>query len=55
MVPDTRKGKKKGSMRPVSVGKEEYRSKGVAVNSVIDGLGLDMQDCLEDKMGIRNK
>ena len=41
--------------RKVSCGTENYRSKGVAVNCVIGGLGVDMQDCLEKRMGIRNK
>jgi|10_taG_2_1085330.scaffolds.fasta_scaffold09013_3 hypothetical protein len=55
MIPDERRGREKGSMRPVSVGEEAYRSKGVGVNSVVGGLGLDMQNCLESKMSVRNK
>ena len=55
MVPDTRKGAEEGATRRVKVGKEEYRSKGVGLNSVLGGLGVDMQDCLRDEMGIRNK
>ena len=55
MVPDTRKGAKEGDMRPVSVGEQTYRSKGVGVNSVMGGLGIDMQDCLGKKMQKRNK
>ena len=37
-------------MRKVSVGEETYRSKGVSVNSVVGGLGADMQDCIREKM-----
>jgi hypothetical protein len=55
MVPDTRRGKPKGAMRRISVGDQTYRSKGVGVNSVMGGLGLDMQDCLGKKMKKRNK
>ena len=55
MVPDTRRGKEEGAVRPVSVGEEAFRSKGVGNNSVVGGLGLDMQDCLEGKMEDRNK
>jgi hypothetical protein len=49
-VPDKRQGKKEGETRPVSVGEERYRSKGVGVNSVVGGLGLDMQECILKKM-----
>jgi len=55
MVPDTRRGKEEGAMRPISVGEEAFRSKGVGNNSVVGGLGLDMQNCLEGKMSDRNK
>ena len=55
MVPDERRGREKGAMRPISVGEEAFRSKGVGVNSVVGGLGLDMQKCLSDKMDVRNK
>ena len=55
MVPDERRGREKGAMRPISVGEEAFRSKGVGVNSVVGGLGLDMQKCLNDKMDVRNK
>ena len=55
MVPDTRRGKPKGAMRRISVGDQTYRSKGVGVNSVMGGLGIDMQDCLGKKMQKRNK
>ena len=41
--------------KPVSVGKETYRSKGVGNNSVMAGLGADMQDCLQKRMDARNK
>ena len=47
-VPDKRKGRE--GTRPVSVGEERYRSKGVGVNSVVGGLGLDMQECILKKM-----
>ena len=40
--------------KPVSVGKETYRSKGVGVNSVLGGLGVDMQDCLQNEMNRKN-
>ena len=54
-VPDTRRGKEKGATRPVSVGEEAFRSKGVGNNSVVGKLGLDMQECLSGKMDVRNK
>jgi hypothetical protein len=44
------RGKKTGRKRKVSVGEETYRSKGVGVNSVLGGLGADMQDCIREKM-----
>ena len=37
-------------MRKVSVGEETYRSKGTGNNSVLGGLGADMQDCIREKM-----
>ena len=43
MVPDERRGREKGAMRPISVGEEAFRSKGVGVNSVVGGLGLDIK------------
>jgi len=55
MVPDKRRGKEEGAVRPISVGEEAFRSKGVGNNSVVGGLGIDMQDCLEGKMSARNK
>jgi hypothetical protein len=44
------RGKKTGRKRKVSVGEETYRSKGVGVNSVLGGLGNDMQNCIREKM-----
>jgi len=55
MVPDTRRGAKEGDMKPISVGEQTYRSKGVAANSVMGGLGLEMKECLGGKMKKRNK
>jgi len=55
MVPDTRRGAKKGAMKRISVGEQTYRSKGVGVNSVMGGLGLEMKECLGGKMKKRNK
>ena len=55
MVPDTRRGAKKGDMKRISVGEQTYRSKGVGVNSVMGGLGLEMKECLGKKMKKRNK
>ena len=49
-VADTRQGREEGATRPVSVGEERFRSKGVGVNSVVGGLGLDMQECILEKM-----
>jgi len=55
MVPDTRRGAKEGDMKPISVGEQTYRSKGVGANSVMGGLGLEMKECLGGKMKKRNK
>jgi len=49
------RGKKTGRKRKVSVGEETYRSKGVGVNSVLGGLGADMQTCIVEKMDRDNK
>ena len=54
-VDEVKRGKKTGRKRKVSVGEETYRSKGVGVNSVLGGLGADMQTCLQGEMDKRNK
>ena len=53
-VADTRQGREENATRPVSVGEERFRSKGVGVNSVVGGLGLDMQECILEKMDKSN-
>jgi len=52
---EVKRGKKTGRKRKVSVGEETYRSKGVGNNSVLGGLGVDMQGCLQGEMDKRNK
>ena len=44
-----------GEKRKVSIGEEAYRSKGIGVNSVLGGLGKDMQGCLQGEMNRSNK
>jgi len=53
-VADTRQGREENATRPVSVGEERFRSKGIGVNSVVGGLGLDMQECILEKMDKSN-
>ena len=53
-VPAKLRGRETGRMRKVSVGEETYRSKGVGVNSVLGGLGVDMQTCLQGEMNRKN-
>jgi hypothetical protein len=44
----------KGDGKPVEIGKEVYRTKGVGVNSVLGHFGKDFAKCLKGKTGAKN-
>ncbi len=38
----------KDGSKPIELGKEQYRTKGVGVNSLLGNFGKDLQSCLKE-------